>query len=1125
MEAAMAAAAISSVASPNDRLSMAQNRLQRASKRASRRASTLVATPANISAGAPATLMKPRRTSTRRTSQSSLELADMSVTQQNAAASRRSSRRSSGGAVSSLGSSMLIIGAFLGCMFACALPVSTATSVAQSSVIVGDLNSSLVSLGSHLTDRFQGSVPELFAAYDTGRNGYWEEAQIEALLVACRYGLAFTRPYVAALLLTSLDLSAPYDSRVTLQELTTALNETGWYRQRKTSDASCHAPKNSYCPRFQRAPGVCKGCVVEDNAWPKLGPLPPAPQKTLLGPKFCTFKDFLDCASAGQLTCAQCDAKSGCDVSNVAVTYQSTRFFGSPLVIERSFVPLLNKVQAAARTCGVYLSILSSRDNATDSDTTDAMYRGRAIRFRIKYAGGTCADSTCHADGSNSTGYEVTAGASCFKSAVELGSHLVLQTLAPSGDSESSLVITEATPTAASQEFQAALAGACAPVYRHIEVDATPIAHMPVPSAAVPVADALKASQCLQGFAEAVEACLVDARACALDSNGRSILRQAAAQVQSTVVRAAACAFVRACEPVANTDSLSDAVAWSTAVCGGGSAPRKDANGNFVGEWYPSGVASSVDFVALEPPGVAALDEYGNPYAMARDTALADARSFGSLATPLAGGIRVVDVLSRFHPGAAEYTVTGTLMTDLEAVGTAKARALVVRNRFFRADSRLLRCLDTLHSLEPISIARFYETATEARARGDPDSRHRSGSAALVRFARGNSPGRMLVLVKRVAVRCGHEVAGLPTTRLLIGLSGDAVHIDFEESMAGARKTAVFGAWTSLGAAVEQPVLEKWLEKLANMAPRYMARASCTDAVLSNLELPQPQSRLFTSSAAAPGLTASSSSTTALMPPSNVSPLVDDASDFCKLTAERRKELFAQTWEAIEKQHAAAELPKNDLPRLRAAASACALTCWRASAETDTDQSAAEAEALKRRACDQLVHWLPFTMRTELDACHVYAPTSDRMRKNACFWGACLARTATYASLVDIFTETYSDPGTGQVISLYDVKRNPTPVFEQLNTVYAMQCRGRVTVWLEDAAQMANVKGAIFSLLFFNDAVSVVDVRVPKEHQTEVSSGLAAEVTRWQTRLCRSHAREYVSEYRVGILEDIDLSV
>jgi len=359
----------------------------------------------------------------------------------------------------------------------------------------------------------------------------------------------------------------------------------------------------------------------------------------------------------------------------------------------------------------------------------------------------------------------------------------------------------------------------------------------------------------------------------------------------------------------------------------------------------------------------------------------------------------------------------------------------------------------------------------------------------------------MLDLASAVAGRCAAVVRSLPTVQLVIGLGPGSITVDVEDLQR--RRSALFAAWTLPGAAIDATAFAAWLADKETEDERLIPRAECTPAVLAKLTVPQRLTRTYSSGR------------------DEAAVAVVAGSEHCTLSAEARQAAFTGMWAMVAKQQETLQLPEEATRRLRNAARVCALTC---DAGELYGGRAGTTAVLKVMGCDDFVHWLPYRIFPEHNACHLSLPSNDRMRENACFWGVCLAKSAAYAALFPGFTASFSAVEGGSPQPVYG-RHNPTPVFGQLNIAFSMHCTGRVTVWLEDVAEALAMRGVLAAIMVFNAAVTFVDFRVTAEAYFSVAEAVASLVADWRKTLCRSVTREHVAPYRIGTLDDIGLNL
>lgn len=95
----------------------------------------------------------------------------------------------------------------------------------------------------------------------------------------------------------------------------------------------------------------------------------------------------------------------------------------------------------------------------------------------------------------------------------------------------------------------------------------------------------------------------------------------------------------------------------------------------------------------------------------------------------------------------------------------------------------------------------------------------------------------------------------------------------------------------------------------------------------------------------------------------------------------------------------------------------------------------------------------------------------------------CISTTEIYQIMIFNFNRTYA-PVKDQSITeqLFPNNRNPTPIFEQLQTMYSMHVTGEVTVWVNHVqfSKLTNTQSPLKPLLLYNQNVTLVRIMVEK---------------------------------------------
>ena len=1092
----------------------------------------------------------------------------------------------------------------------------------RQNAISGHLNTSLVLVADRMLYRFNNEPFRLMMYYTGDYDAAFEGLDapaLERLLSDSGVGVDVSRPGIARGLLRSLDVTEPYDGRVTSTELEAVLVTTGWTRR---NESTCKGPRNGYCPFYPldgraaafettAAMGAAcgAGCPAAAGAggmWPKLKRLKSPSDATRAaaaaaanaaaaatanaesgsstgvsdggnstntnatttisttppGVRVCRSERFDVCMALGVFSCQACASVSDCAVHEAAVAVHGGRLYGPPLVVERDMAPYIEVMDLFAGQCGIFMNVHSasaimgsSASSSSDNDGASASggLSGRSFAVDLRYSGGGCRGSACAADATT-----LPAPLACFVNTLSADGRLEMD---PEGIVRPKT--TAAITGAADPLFARAVAyrAKCVPDRRIVDTVHAPAAGSRLSNFSVApmvAASAAQARACVIATstgggggggggssvfpsASDIPDCLARARACGLSpaeantvvraASGGAISVVGASVDEATAARTAAtCTSLRACGPLVSSPTLFAAVDALCANLGvvaaegsGGEGGDADSDRVIIAERFTRRPAGQPKLVYLprDPPGVDGADEYTNPWYWNRDTPLIDARAH--MSSHLSPGLVLADAASRYVPRGAENSYGATFTAPLvnNDKNSVQQRQ---RNRFLRVDARLVNCLESLHGDEPIRIERWYETASEALARGAPQSRHRSGSAARVSYRQGNTPARMLDLAAAVVRHCVPLVRPVPTLRLALDLHLAAVTIDFRDALTmratggGSDATtakvtqaeSLFEARAEPGSAMDSDAFLKWLAMQSVRSLRSVRRDTCTaeeqDAAEEAYEIPGRLSENWAlpfQSAWEPG-----------------DEVNFGASEECFKSFNEREALYLKMLAIFEAQHAARGGAEWSLNRLRSAAETCAMTCDDGELH---GRFASQGGRVKTAACNALVHWLPYRLHLDDSSCHLAAPGSSRMQKNACFWGTCPARTSAYSTLRALFSGSYTGDAGGFPQLLYSGGTNPSPVLSQFNVAFGMHCRGRATVWVTDAVEVDAMRDVFRALMAFNRDVNFVDVRTLQSELLAVTKALEQQIVYWRQSLCKRTARDSIAPYAISALDDADL--
>ena len=619
-------------------------------------------------------------------------------------------------------------------------------------------------------------------------------------------------------------------------------------------------------------------------------------------------------------------------------------------------------------------------------------------------------------------------------------------------------------------------------------------------------------------------ACAASAGLCLLDATE---LTAAADSLASTAAAADAlaafCTVARRCPQAGDEGALAFTQAVASACTAGvrtvaaGAAPAPTHDSTTVVA-YPSGAL--VAPASTVPVGATFLTEYHGPgeagEAVAELAPLLDVASAqDGAATVLAAGVRLWDVLSKHDE----------LLPSLRVTRPGSDGDAEVRNRYVRAHPDLVACVSALQDVlpaEPIDVVRFYET------HGEADSVYRTGSAVAIAPGHGGTPAQLLQLAEAAADLC------LPLARRRIrrglGLGLGPRYLEIVFLRLPARNAPALRGWTveDGGATGREPPLP----------------AADFDALMRGFEARAGRRLLGEEGSCEQPLEAAEASTlpartsphynNGFSPLRHGSPVVDGSSEFCTSSAAARAQGYLAALADVERLYEDTDASDGlrPLEDVRAALKVCYQSC---DGGALFGGDVGERAARKIQACDALVHWLPVALASPRDTCHLHTLVNARTRESACFWGQCLSRQPLYALLSGHFRRFFRapvqqrgplDPEMQDPAPLFEESQNPTPLFALLSRVHAMECRGRVTVWAEDAGDLLKQKESLQAAMVFNPHVSSVDVRTPNQRRVEVVTALENLILEWRGLTCPARgARRHVAPYTVAGTSDAALGV
>ena len=528
---------------------------------------------------------------------------------------------------------------------------------------------------------------------------------------------------------------------------------------------------------------------------------------------------------------------------------------------------------------------------------------------------------------------------------------------------------------------------------------------------------------------------------------------------------------------------------------------------------YPSGLTVP----SVEETMTFDTDEFANPFESDLSVPLLDACAPDSCC---AAGQRCADgrPMAQLSENFQVYEFLSPSAGTLSVAYPVRGRT-VRRARFFRVDPRVVECLQRVRSFmnEPVVVLDGYHTAQDARARGQARDYHRSGKAARVALAQDNTAARMVELAFH-AVRLCAPLFESTGQGMGVGLYADSVSVDVRPLGAAGVPLETF---TGEEAGMAEAEFAVFAQRAYTQSQRYMERAECP----ADLAVPQRQGAGFERDGGAE-----------FRRRRGVLDFLLGDTEFCEQSRSRRVRVFNDMWRAIDRKYKTLDVGGlRDPQEVKDALGFCFKSCdpgglFRRIGQAVGSNTAGEQ---KIAACDNALHWLPFGFGKPEDlhdTCQFYA-TGSAQREAACFWGRCVDKTELYGLLAPPFTKTFrrrltqrnpGDPYLNEPEPLFSVGLNPTPVFDLMRRLFAVHCTGRVTVWVDNVAELIQMRYTLKVLLGFNRDVTFVDVKTPADAYYDVVDVLNNFVDDWVSELCRERAREQITPFIVTKIGAID---
>ena len=500
---------------------------------------------------------------------------------------------------------------------------------------------------------------------------------------------------------------------------------------------------------------------------------------------------------------------------------------------------------------------------------------------------------------------------------------------------------------------------------------------------------------------------------------------------------------------------------------------------------FPSGLRATIKTWSLRPFGIA---EYASPFGNDETAPLIDGKLYAD--TAVSKSLKLADFMS----GAI-------CSSDLQVAVALKGKS-TVRNRMLRLSPTLVKGLERLvsNTYQAVEIIRGYQTNSEAVARGETNLWYQTGAAARVAFSETNARIRNIDLAAE-AIRSFYPVVREAGMALGIGLHVDGVHVDIRPPSVTSRSS--IHAWAAGGADLTSAEFKAWAElefaRVPLMTPM-IENADNSDACRSApSDLPWKQHQLFG------GKAVSTPS------PSN------GGGEWCGKVRSALSQHFDEVWALVTTRYAALQMTsRRSLAEVEQALRSCLDSCDGESLEAPAPGSVA---AIKIKACNQALHWLPFSIASTRGTCSL-AVAGSPLKSTACFWGVCEEATELYGLLGPKSTfqpvlpvSLPSDPKCGADELMYG-SSNPSPLTSQLRSLYAGHCSGRVMVFIASTKELMIVEAALKVLIVYNPDVVFVDIRVSATAYDDVVGAMDGLVKSWKPTICQMYTeRQFLAPY------------
>ena len=246
--------------------------------------------------------------------------------------------------------------------------------------------------------------------------------------------------------------------------------------------------------------------------------------------------------------------------------------------------------------------------------------------------------------------------------------------------------------------------------------------------------------------------------------------------------------------------------------------------------------------------------------------------------------------------------------------------------------------------------------------------------------------------------------------------------------------------------------------------------------------------------------------------------------DFCEESEDERRATYDRLWGRLEPFFGGPGLaspPAGYTPHVREAAAAALDVCFNTCTSGGAISQLFNRGTVRAQeaACDEAVHWLPPRFSPEggsVTTCSFYPQGNQELKVSACFWGNCVDETALYALLMPAFWGVYSPPVESDFDQevpadpepLFDRVKNPTRIRQAMQQTFAMHCAGAVTVYIDDADDLKDMRHTLVALMGYNKHISIVEFKLGEVTDPfPITDALENLIVDWQDSLCREFSR------------------